>query len=629
MAVVGYHYFPGWIKGGFVGVDIFFVISGYLISGILLDSLKNNNFSIINFYQRRILRILPALILVMVAVLVFGWFALLPDEYAQLGKHIAGGSAFISNFILYFESGYWDTASNYKPLLHLWSLGVEEQFYIIFPVILFVLHKLGLRKSFFIALLFIVSFALNLYYYKADMTLDFYMPFTRFWELMAGSMIALSQREKIGLFHNLIANIDRSKALKQILSLLGLALMLYGVLAARGNGHPPLKIIVPVVGASLFIVAGGNAFLNRYLFSLKPIVFIGLISFPLYLWHWSLISCSRIVLWNYNGIELPMTLVIVLAIMSIVLAILTYYFIEKPIRFSKSRRGSKTIALVVLLAIMGAVGAGIYIKGGISDRWLVRALGENVEAQLNEMKLMRTSQSFNQPCFARYGFKKIIYMLRFCVLTDVNSTQTTAIIGDSHAQSSYDSIAMYNAQKGINTVLLGCGDAHGGLIARTSISSPNLTECANRVLGAVQTDKTINKVFIVLYKTEVLSVDDLQTVIDKIKMDNREIFIVEENPVLPHDIRTYLFSHPFVKSDKNVHYLTRSEILEQRKESRKMLAELKGATIIYTIDVFCPIDQCLLTDENGLPLYVDDDHLSLNAGGNFLINHALKPYLDK
>jgi len=145
LAVVVYHAFPATLKGGFIGVDVFFVISGYLISGIILNDLQQGTFSLWNFYSRRIRRIFPALIVVLAAVLIFGWFALFPDEYRALGKHVLGGAAFISNFLLWREAGYFDVVGKAKPLLHLWSLGIEEQFYIIFPLLLWCCAKKHFR----------------------------------------------------------------------------------------------------------------------------------------------------------------------------------------------------------------------------------------------------------------------------------------------------------------------------------------------------------------------------------------------------------------------------------------------------------------------------------------------------
>ncbi len=166
LSVVVFHAFPSWIQGGFIGVDVFFVISGFLISTIIFESLDKGVFSLTEFYARRIKRIFPALILVLIACFVFGWFALLADEYQQLGKHIAGGATFVSNFVLWHESGYFDNTADTKPLLHLWSLGVEEQFYIIWPLLLWFAYKRKFNLLNISIGITALSFSLNLYQVK-------------------------------------------------------------------------------------------------------------------------------------------------------------------------------------------------------------------------------------------------------------------------------------------------------------------------------------------------------------------------------------------------------------------------------------------------------------------------------
>ncbi|MFA6121206.1 MAG: acyltransferase, partial [Sideroxydans sp.] len=187
LAVVGFHAFPTWVKGGFIGVDVFFVISGFLISTIIFGSLSRDAFSFAEFYARRIKRIFPALFLVLVASFVFGWFALLADEYKQLGKHIAGGAGFVSNFVLWGESGYFDNAAETKPLLHLWSLGIEEQFYFVWPLLLWFAWKRRFNLLTIALVVAVVSFALNVFTVRSDPVAAFYSPLTRFWELMVGS----------------------------------------------------------------------------------------------------------------------------------------------------------------------------------------------------------------------------------------------------------------------------------------------------------------------------------------------------------------------------------------------------------------------------------------------------------
>src|SRR3954462_920038 len=190
LAVLAYHAFPSVLPGGFAGVDVFFVISGYLITGIIIEDLARERFTYANFYWRRIRRIFPALILVLVTCLALGWLVLLPDEYAQLGKHVAAGAGFVSNIALWREAGYFDSAAELKPLLHLWSLGVEEQYYLVWPLFLFLFKKQSNRMLWMILGIGALSFILNILMVSRYPTAAFYLPVTRFWELLAGSLLA-------------------------------------------------------------------------------------------------------------------------------------------------------------------------------------------------------------------------------------------------------------------------------------------------------------------------------------------------------------------------------------------------------------------------------------------------------
>lgn len=242
LAVVFFHAFPNVIKGGFIGVDVFFVISGYLISTIIFENLDRGSFSFSEFYARRIKRIFPALILVLVACFTFGWFVLLADEYKQLGKHIAAGAGFISNIVFWNEAGYFDNAAHTKPLLHLWSLGIEEQFYILWPLVLWFAWKRKFNLLTITILFAIASFALNVKGVKQDAVATFYSPQTRFWELLSGSLLAWTTLYKKDEFANITNKIDGylafmvhrekkeadGKILSNFLSFLGLLLLVYG-----------------------------------------------------------------------------------------------------------------------------------------------------------------------------------------------------------------------------------------------------------------------------------------------------------------------------------------------------------------------------------------------------------------
>ena len=190
LSVVVFHAFPQWIRGGFIGVDIFFVISGFLISTIIFSNLESATFSLLEFYIRRIKRIFPALLVVLVFSYIVGWFVLLPSEYSELGKHITSGVFFVSNLTLWSESGYFDTTAEVKPLLHLWSLGIEEQFYLLWPVILIFAWKRKYNLMTLILAFGTISYFLNVKGIKEDATATFYSPQTRFWELLCGALLA-------------------------------------------------------------------------------------------------------------------------------------------------------------------------------------------------------------------------------------------------------------------------------------------------------------------------------------------------------------------------------------------------------------------------------------------------------
>lgn len=279
LIVVAFHAFPSLLPGGFVGVDIFFVISGYLIGSIILSQLDRGSFSFGDFYARRIKRIFPALLLVLIFCYGVGWFNLIDTEYKELGIQIAAGAAFVANLALWHEAGYFDAVAETKPLLHLWSLGVEEQFYLFWPLVLWGCRKIRINPLVAIVGVGVGSFVLNMATVGRDPTADFYSPFTRFWELMIGCGLAywhvVSPR----------GSVRRASACGAV----GFALIVAAVVLLRGQDRfPGWEALLPTVGAFLIIAGGTDGWLNRRVLRARPLVWIGLISFPLYLWHWPL-----------------------------------------------------------------------------------------------------------------------------------------------------------------------------------------------------------------------------------------------------------------------------------------------------------------------------------------------------
>ena len=379
LSVVGFHAFPSWVKGGFIGVDIFFVISGYLISTIMIGSLERNSFSFVDFYIRRIKRIFPALLLVLMASFVLGWFVLMADEYKQLGKHIAGGAGFISNFLFWYENGYFDNAAETKPLLHLWSLGIEEQFYIFWPLLLWFAWKKRFNLLTITLAVAVISFALNIGKIENDDAIAaFYSPQTRFWELMVGSVLAYMTLHKQNLFPEFTHRLDawlgkiiyaqmpdaNGKTLRNVQSVLGTALLAIGFLVVTKESHfPGWWALLPTMGAALIIAAGAQAWLNRVILSNRVLVWFGLISFPLYLWHWPLLSFTRLMESETTSYE-----IFAAVLVSIVLAWLTYRLIEKPIRFGNHSK-AKTNTLIVLMIVVGYIGYNCYDRDGLEFRF--------------------------------------------------------------------------------------------------------------------------------------------------------------------------------------------------------------------------------------------------------------------
>lgn len=351
LSVLGFHAFPEQFRGGFTGVDIFFVISGFLISSIIFRSLETGSFTFREFYIRRIRRIFPSLITVLVATVLIGYFVLLPDEFRRLGKHVLGGSLFVSNLVLWGESGYFDTASELKPLLNLWSLGVEEQYYILWPLLVVLIWKRSRSFPAIVLPIMIASFTLNLFVFNSHSPSTFYSPVTRFWELMVGSLLAYVTVHNIRITP---PNMDSNT-----ISWLGLLLLVLGFfLIDSTKVIPGYWTLLPTIGTFLLIHAGASTFINSKIFSNRALVFIGLISYPLYLWHWPLLTYARIVDMTALWEKLAVILV------SFVMAALTYKFVETPIRFGKSDSPKGTdFSRWLVFAMLGlaVVGATSYI----------------------------------------------------------------------------------------------------------------------------------------------------------------------------------------------------------------------------------------------------------------------------
>lgn len=646
LLVVGFHSFPSWVKGGFIGVDIFFVISGYLISTIIFGSLERNSFSFVEFYIRRINRIFPALILVLIGCFTFGWFVLLADEYKQLGKHIAGGAGFISNFLLWNESGYFDNAAESKPLLHLWSLGIEEQFYVIWPLLLWLAWKKRFNLLSITIAVAAISFALNIVNVRNDAIAAFYSPQTRFWELMVGSVLAYMTLHRQHTLPRLKHWLDmwlrkiiyaqapeaNGKTLLDVQSVLGAVLIAIGVLVVTKEKHfPGWWAALPTLGTVLIISAGAQAWMNRVVLSNHVLVWFGLISFPLYLWHWPLLSFARIVENEAPSREIRIGAVLI----AIVLAWLTYRLIEKPIRFGKHGKG-KTIALLGLMAIVGYVGYNDYKRDGLP----FRAFPKKSESYTKSIAISDRSKECSNILFA-YDKSSDWH----CELGDKNSPPKIFAYGDSHALSLLPAIEKFGIVNKTNilfTASSGCPPLLGIQSERGAelINQYNCQKLNERIFEFVKNNK-IESVLLIgrwTYYTRGTTIPDqfnklsakindvltiyerdafiygIHQTVQKYKNIDVRVYFVEDNPHQKIDPKDALKKSKLTDLTINQFSVTVGEHKRNQSwvsdEFKKI--EPRMATIINFDNLFCENEKCPLVKE-GKFLYADDDHLSIDG----------------
>ena len=450
-------------SGGFVGVDVFFVISGYLITSIIISEKQAGNFTLLVFYERRVRRILPALLVVMAACLPFAWMWMFPEEMRDFSRSLMGVSAFVSNILFWRESGYFVTAAELKPLLHTWSLSVEEQYYLLFPLFLIYLYRFGRRWVIWALLVvFLISLAGAQWGSSHKTIANFYSLPTRAWELILGSFIALVPNSSNACATN--AGPYRL-SLNKYGSLIGLLLIAYSVIYFnRETPHPSIYTLIPTVGAACVIVFATPVTPVGRLLSSRILVFIGSISYATYLWHQPLFAFAR-----YRTINEPSTLVFVgLTLTAMVLAAFSLRFIELPFRNSKiiSRKGIFGITLTGTLCFF-MLGALWYSKHGLPDRF---------SADLHPKFFPKKT---NESTACNLAAVESAKTLQYCYFGDTNASKTVALYGDSHAQSLFselDSAFKTHAIRGLRVYMTNCEIIPNILVANNSYKSNHLQQ---------------------------------------------------------------------------------------------------------------------------------------------------------
>jgi peptidoglycan/LPS O-acetylase OafA/YrhL len=632
ISVVAYHSFPSLIGGGFIGVDIFFVISGFLISTIIFENLQGDRFSFMEFYSRRIKRIFPALIVVLVACLIFGWLVLLPGEYKQLGKHIASGAGFVSNFILWHESGYFDIAAETKPLLHLWTLGIEEQFYILWPLVLWFAWKQKFKWLPIIVTIATGSFALNLAGVNIYPVATFFLPHTRFWELLIGSLLAYVTLYRqnaftvnlnyLGAWLKIPANITHIDTLNNVVSFAGLSAIVLGLaIITNDNQFPGAWALLPTIGAALIIAGGSQAWVNRVILSNHRLVWFGLISYPLYLWHWPLLSFARII----EG-EAPSTNTRITAVaISIVLAWLTFKFIEKPVRFFQYSK-SITIILFLIMCIVLAVGLGADKKflpprsqnilalqyfdfSGyptpdgeyLDEKYKFGVLGHNKKnkiVMLGDSHSQQYRNTFATLMASRQSIHtllpEVMYNLDYLGPDDLLKVSKKLLLDDTIKVVIFSNFwALDYGSDKINYAVRCCGNALGGSVGGNAYHEP---------LKSEEMDELDSKL--------------LSAALSLIK-SGKKVYFVLDNPFGEELAPKNLVSRSIISGvqikptplSKNIS-LQRDEPIRTRIMN---IAKKSGAFVIDPYEYLCNREECPALSDDGIPMYKDYDHLSLYA----------------
>lgn len=625
LAVVIFHAFPSALPGGFIGVDVFFIISGFLISSIIFKNLDSGKFSFTDFYVRRIKRIFPALITMLVFVYGIGWVSLYPQEFQQVNKHIIAGAAFVANIVFWSESGYFDTASFSKPLLHLWSLGIEEQFYIFWPLIIVLSWRRKFNILYVSVIICAISFLLNVSKFHADPSAAYYSPLTRFWEMLLGSILAWINFKKIQIFNT--ENSDKH-AISNFASIIGFALIVIGLIVVSEKVYyPGFYALLPTIGACLLIASGENAIINRYLLSNKYMIYIGVISFPLYLWHWPLLSYARII---HSG-DLSVVIAISMIAISIILASMTYHLVEKPIRFG-GVPAFRVTSLCLIMILVSSVAFYTYKKEGLKNREFV-SINAPIESGFDGGDTGLTDSG----CGIQNPEQQALMPNCF---HDNRGNIKYAMIGDSKSAALIYGALRTSTDHG-RWLLIGGNGKNGPVVPVLSDSTiySKYKDVSTIAIKAIGDNNDVKYVVFVNSTRGLFSIDDDSTIeplkdspyyreaedgysraIEYFISKGKKVVIVIDNPTLarPEDClnrRTTISLLNDTLSDINEKcFLSESVHLQRAKKYLMLLSEMKNkyTSSVYlfnTIPYLCNDGMCTHT-KNGRYLYSYSDHIS-------------------
>ena len=638
-SVVVFHAFPWLVPGGYVGVDVFFVISGFLITTNILGGLSTGTFTIRGFYDRRVRRIFPALAVVLATTYALGWVTLFDKEFEQLGKHVAGGAFFVSNLFLWAESGYFDTSSEVKPLVHLWSLGIEEQFYIVWPLVLWAVFRFGrrLRSNVIVStvVLMVVSFVLGLL--ALDSVGGYYSPINRFWELLVGALLAIVS---FGRPTPLLERFGARRA--QAVASLGMVLVIVPMFALNDNSSfPGWNAIPPTVGAALLIASGPHTWWGRQVLSRRLMVGIGLVSYPLYLWHWPLLVYARILASGVPAAGIRVGAVV----LAVVLSYLTYRLVERPLRFNR-RRTVVVTGLVAAVAAIGGLGAYTHSQNGLNGRGFNDI---NIAIDPGEVR------DIDVISFPGCGLSPDVQELFADCRVDVRGAATYALIGDSKASTLIGGFMRTSLDDAYWTILGGTRGL-GSAVPLVS-DEPSYERFQPLIVPAVEAVIADPRIEIVVLQGAVRAMFEspvetnfawlpdspnygkvetgLRETVRRLVDGGKKVVLYVDNPALaaPEDCSerrsTIGFLNSLLVTDNDACTVSRNDFLAHTADYRALLdrvaTEFGGsATVFDPTDVFCDDTTC---DHiiDGVRLYSYTDHPSDDAAD--LVGRLLNEYL--
>ncbi len=596
-------------SGGFVGVDVFFVISGYLITSIILAEKQAGTFTLINFYERRARRILPALFLVMLVCIPFAWFWLLPSDMKDFSRSLVAVSVFASNILFWRESGYFDTAAELKPLLHTWSLAVEEQYYVLFPIFMMLTWRLGKRWILvLLAIVAIASLAVAQWASLGSPTAAFYLLPTRGWELLIGAFAA---------FYLSKANCtDFSRGVGEVGGSLGFALILYSVFAfSKATPFPGLYALVPTVGTVLIILfATQQTTIGKFVGN-RAFVGIGLVSYSAYLWHQPLFAFER-----HSSLDEPSMLVLLgLSFTAVILAFFSWKYVETP--FRNKQRFSRNKIL-----IYGAVGSSLFVVFG-----LVGHLNKGFEQRFEKVLIGGAGHlEFHQYIDEKYfdcepksiASQALTWNDFLRCKQSKQGLPEIVLLGDSHAEHLFIGLAEAIPNLNIAFYILG---------GKPYIENPEFKVIFNELLS----NQKSQHIFLTFHFVGKLNADgyDLydgfSATIRALLNAGKSVSLLGDVPRFKGDPGLCVYKLPY-KRDYSLCSLSIDDVEVQRSVYRSILKRLSSEHGVAYIDIdkpLCSQSKCSMINEESI-LYRDKNHLNI-LGSKIVGSYVAKSLLMK